>query len=62
MKIRPGVANLFHADRRRERQRERERENKRERDRHTDTTKLIVVFHDFVKTPKNGRNWAKLAV
>jgi hypothetical protein len=51
MKIRPGVAKLFHADRRTERQRERERG----RERHIDTTKLIVVFHDFSKAPKNGR-------
>ena len=41
---------MFHADRRAERQTE------RERDRHTDTTKLIVVFHDFGKVPEKGRN------
>jgi hypothetical protein len=35
---------------------EAERERERERERHTDTTKLIVVFRDFAKAPKNGRN------
>ena len=51
MKIRPGVAKLFHRDRRTERQTEREREGGG-----TDTTNPIVVFHDFAKAPKNGRN------
>jgi hypothetical protein len=52
MKIRPGVAKLFHKDRRTERQRERERERKGG----TDMTRLMVVFHDFAKAPKNGKN------
>jgi hypothetical protein len=54
MKIRPGVAKWFHADKRMERRRGRDTE--RERQRHTDTTKLIAGFHNFAKAPKNGRN------
>ena len=39
MKIHPVGAELFHAD--------------RQMDTRTDTTKVIVTFHNFVNTPKN---------
>jgi hypothetical protein len=45
---------LFHADRRRERRTDEWMEGR------TDTTKLIVTFHNFANAPKNFANTPKI--
>jgi len=50
MKVRPVEAELFHADGRADRR----SDGRMDRQTETDTTKLIIAFRNFAKTPKNA--------